>query len=63
MAAKIKAMPNEVHLLVADAPTYEHFKQSDDHSKSEMKLFIEVIASHDDLVGPSGMDDFSTVIC
>ena len=48
VVAKIKAVPAEVHLLVADSETYEHFKQSDERSVSETKLFIEVIAGPDD---------------
>jgi len=47
IVSKIKATPNEVHLLVADATTYEHFKRSDEHPQSETELFIEVIACHD----------------
>jgi len=57
VVAKIKAMPNEVHLLVADALTYEHFKLSDDDPKSETELFIEVIACHDE----PGMNNLATV--
>ena len=52
VVAKIKAMPDDAHLLVADALTYEHFKLSDDHPKSETELFIEVITCHDDAVEP-----------
>jgi len=47
IVAKIKATPNEVHLLVADALSYEHFKRSDEHPTSESELYIEVIACHD----------------
>lgn len=47
IVTKIKAMPNEVHLLVADEISYEHFKRSDEHPKSETELYIEVIACHD----------------
>ena len=56
VVTKIKAVPNQVHLLVADAVTYEHFKRSDDHPKSETELFIEVIACHDDALAPGKGD-------
>ena len=59
--AKIKAMPNEVHLLVADALTYEHFKRSDDDPKSETELFIEVIACHDHAVDEPGVNNLAAV--
>ena len=63
VVAKIKALPNEVHLLVADAVTYEQFKRSDDHFKSEMELFIEIIACPDDALEPgTGVTDLITVI-
>jgi len=61
VVAKIKAMPNEVHLLVADALTYEHFKLSDNDPKSETELFIEVIACHDAALNKPGMNDLATV--
>lgn len=51
VVAKIKAMPNEAHLLVADAETYEQFKRSDQHPASgTTEIFIEVIACPDEPV-------------
>ena len=60
IVAKIKAKSDEVHLLVADAVTYEQFKRSDERPKSETELFIEVIASRDDDAPQPGTTDLDT---
>jgi len=64
IVAKIKATPNQVHLLVADAATYEHFKRSDDHPVTETELFIEVIACHDEApkTGTRGLSLYHTLL-
>ena len=54
VAGKIKAMPHETHLLVADAETYEHFKRSEQHpasAETTAQIFIEVIACPDEPIG------------
>jgi len=61
IVAKIKAKSDEVHLLVADAVTYEHFKRSDERPKSETELFIEVIGSRDDDAPEAGTTDLKHV--
>ena len=55
VVGKIKAMPHETHLLVADAETYEHFKRAEEQrpASETTQVFIEVIACPDEPVETS----------
>jgi len=56
VVAKINAMPNDAHLLVADAETYEHLKQTDHQQQQQQhpaasettQIYVEVIACPDE---------------
>jgi len=55
VVAKINAMPNDAHLLVADAETYEHLKQTDQQQQQQhpaasetTQIYVEVIACPDE---------------
>ena len=63
VVAKIKAMPTEAHLLVADPQTYEHFKRSEQHRATETtQIYVEVIACPDEPVETSGCDCYVAVV-
>ena len=58
VVAKMNAMPNDAHLLVADAETYEHLKQTDQQQQQQQQqhpaasettqIYVEVIACPDE---------------
>jgi len=63
VVAKIKAMPNEAHLLVADAETYEQFKRSEQHPELETtQIFIEVIACPDEPIDTSRCNCYIVIV-